>query len=1745
MITNKLVNSLPILLLLWTSPPTLSQSALSVPISEETVRHKLAYGSRLHDHGRTIEAKDVLESVHSMSRTHGPKLRMASALALALVCRELSQYTEAREYFAESLPLARELRNSRAESTSLAGIGVSYRRNGNQEAALYYLNEAVTVSEANSPVEAIARTELAELYQEKEQFESAREQLVHLVRIFRERDDWANEVNNLTNLGRIHLQNDKLETAIEHYQTALAISTQHNDAKRIAESHVGLGSVYGATTDYAKASHHFTAATRIAKKENLPDILQRAEVGLETTLLVSRPTEDLRNQVASLTATRGNRSGNDLRKLQEKCKALRVVGPIDSQIRVGQQIEDKLSPDERPLPGFGSSKHFSLYADRPGPVTISIESFEFDAYLQIRIDGEPTVADDRDSGIGLDARLVLELEEGKSYRVIVASEVLGMHGDFSINVADGTSKLASTPSLETNFFESFRKRATIKEAGPKIVAHLAQKASASLSDGRSNEHKSRIAHCALGIALETRDRQLEIRPRIHIAFTLLDKDDFKGALRQLEIADQIAEELGTSDDLRFLCNLLLTFVHGTLHNFKQAEHRLSLTDKLGAAANLDPAIGLIPELFVLPALQGDIPKARGHLERFLEAKNYSLETVSTVAMGLFNLNHNLGAKENALRMLSQWRKAHGAILPQGELAVGSDVAFKFDKSAASETHVATLGPLVSYDLAFSDPGPITIRVDSPDFDVLTWVECEDKIIAYDDDSGVGSNSRLFTYAQSEKSYRIVVSLRDLRNGEFVLSVTPGINFIPQEDYHSNEIEFYTDFASRAVERDDFATAALSKLREGNNYFHLHQWPKAEAAYSDCIQLSKRADAKLLEAEARNNLGFVFREKGLYAESRECCSEALNTFRQAELLPAQIIALRGIGKLEHECGHFALARQYFEECLSLARRLGQRKDEATALVGLGRICIDLRDFENAKNYLEEAKDLFRKYGHRTDESEVLTELGRIHLSDGELDDAQWYFEQCYATSLEQRDSRAEASSLRDIANSYLRSNEFSIARSLLSEALAVNPDTLDPRTKAGILSDLSLTLLETSDFREARTNAEQSTQVFQKLGLELDQLWPLATLARVGIATREFPLASHALEKARGIFSSSIDCPDRNLSISEASSLRSRAAIWGPISQDLSAISVINATEEETKRQLTWKGFAQADHWKNRSLLEGIREHQSGSRDLDLIRIRQKLRRVKSTRIAKLKEIVSSVQENRTWARIENLRTESEKLTQEIQELENQLAECVPQDALQNLPSPNSPDTIDESIVNRSTALIEFTEGQSAIYAYIFCRGDLILTEVGPRSEIERAAETLVRSTEEIPSNTSKHSVLDASKALSEVLIKNIAPLIPQDTKDLIIVPSESVVSVPFELLSAPSHKPERNEAGDFADPLLVDVFDVSYAPSASVLASVGSKKERQRRIKTLLVGDPVYRSESLEEHPGADTRYTWGQRELSRLKHAKAETLSIAWLLLDPTSQHVDPTSLLSRDVSINTRNFDLRLGRDASADLFARNDLRSYTILHLAAHGYADNHSSQRSGIALSYGEDDDGYLTIAEVMELDLDADLVVLSACQTAKGPIRSGDGVQSLARAFMYAGARSVLASFWNVDDRATMLLMTRFYENILGRFGEKRTVGNKKYDPGQPLPKSTALREAKLWLRSLHQEQIEKIERSATFGNVMGDIFGKVELGLVGAEQSPTHKRAERKRGIEHLAGLRGDEADRHPYDHPFYWAAFILIGSRE
>ncbi|MDI6890607.1 MAG: CHAT domain-containing protein [Thermodesulfovibrionales bacterium] len=296
-----------------------------------------------------------------------------------------------------------------------------------------------------------------------------------------------------------------------------------------------------------------------------------------------------------------------------------------------------------------------------------------------------------------------------------------------------------------------------------------------------------------------------------------------------------------------------------------------------------------------------------------------------------------------------------------------------------------------------------------------------------------------------------------------------------------------------------------------------------------------------------------------------------------------------------------------------------------------------------------------------------------------------------------------------------------------------------------------------------------------------------------------------------------------------------------------------------------------------------------------------------------------------------------------------------------------PPTEIQSYIQSDETLIEYYYHGEDLYVFVLTKNILKAVKLDSK-DILKDIEQLRKLLQD-PKST---HYPEPSQRLYQRLIKPVEHLI--DTRRLIIVPHGILHYLPFNALNSGSS-------------YLIDKYSVSYLPSASVMKFLKHRKTQKKDI-ALIFGNPDL----------GDPRYD--------LKHAEEEVVEISKEFLQAK----------------------VLLRKDATETDFKKS-ANQFNYIHFATHGMFESDSPLNSGLFLSKDAENDGLLSVNELYSLSLNADLVTLSACETALGKINPGDDVVGLTRGFLYAGANSIVASLWKVDDMATSYLMTGFYSNL--------------------------------------------------------------------------------------------------------------------
>lgn len=361
------------------------------------------------------------------------------------------------------------------------------------------------------------------------------------------------------------------------------------------------------------------------------------------------------------------------------------------------------------------------------------------------------------------------------------------------------------------------------------------------------------------------------------------------------------------------------------------------------------------------------------------------------------------------------------------------------------------------------------------------------------------------------------------------------------------------------------------------------------------------------------------------------------------------------------------------------------------------------------------------------------------------------------------------------------------------------------------------------------------------------------------------------------------------------------------------------------------------------------------------------------------------------------------------------------------------DIQEQVIADDQTMILEYSLGTDKSYVWAVTRQSLKSYELPAKSQIEEAAAKAHRWLESSPGSDTGEGADAATgeQAIAQLSRMILSPVAAELNKHRIIVVADGALNyIPFQVLPSPSnHEP------------LVAGYEVVNAPSASILGELRQASARRQPAKLLAAfGAPVFNSNY------AQRKAVQGGWLLAALQTLGTERWRGALRDIELKGDSFDPSTLKPLfyakreldnlvDVTSSEEAF-VALDFAATREQLLNTDLTQYAILHFATHGLLDPARPEISGLVLSTvnrdGQALNGFVGLQDIYQLRAPVDLVVLSACRTGLGRDVRGEGLLGLTRGFMYAGASSVVASLWSVDDEATAELMKQFYANMLQR-----------------------------------------------------------------------------------------------------------------
>ncbi len=770
---------------------------------------------------------------------------------------------------------------------------------------------------------------------------------------------------------------------------------------------------------------------------------------------------------------------------------------------------------------------------------------------------------------------------------------------------------------------------------------------------------------------------------------------------------------------------------------------------------------------------------------------------------------------------------------------------------------------------------------------------------------------------------------------------------------------------------------------GSVYNSLGEKQKALEYYNQALPLSRAVGDRSKEATTLNNIGFVYNSLGEKQKALEYYNQALPLSRAVGDRAREAAALNNIGFVYDSLGEKQKALEYYNQSLPLLRTVGDRSGEAAALNNIGSVYDSLGEKQKALDFFNQALPLSRAVGDRSGEAVMLSNIGLVYNSLGEKQKALEYYNQALPLSRAVGDRSGEANTLNNIGGVYDSLGEKQKALEYYNQALPLSRAVGNRSKEAITLSNIADVERDRGNLNQALTQTEAAIKIIEDL--------------RTSIVSQE--LRTSYFASVQGYYKFYID-------------LLMQLHKRNP-SEGFDAVAL----------QASERGRA-------RGLLEVLTEAQADIRqgvDPTLLKRERSLQQQLNARAESQRQLLSG---KHTEAQAAAVKKEIEALLSQYQDVEAQIRQRSPRYAALTQPQPLNLQQIQQQVLDSDTLLLEYSLGEERSYLWAVTPTSISSYELPKATDIEAAAKrfrNLLNNSSAQPAEVAK-----ASADLSQMLLAPVAKQLGK--KRLLIVSDGALQYVPFSALLKPTTGQSSTQS---QQPLLVE-HEIVTLPSASTLAVLRRDfAGRQPAAKQVaILADPVFdssderiRTPKTKDKPGAPSPTSDSTRTLSYALRKSVRDSEVELKRLPGTRQEAEQILTLVPQQE-RQQAFDFTASRATATSP----SLSQYRIVHFATHGLLDSINPELSGIVLSLvdqkGASQDGFLRLHDIYNLKLPAELVVLSACQTGLGEEVKGEGLVGLTRGFMYAGAKRVAVSLWNVDDQATAELMGRFYRGML-------------------------------------------------------------------------------------------------------------------
>ncbi len=821
-------------------------------------------------------------------------------------------------------------------------------------------------------------------------------------------------------------------------------------------------------------------------------------------------------------------------------------------------------------------------------------------------------------------------------------------------------------------------------------------------------------------------------------------------------------------------------------------------------------------------------------------------------------------------------------------------------------------------------------------------------------------------------------------------------------------------------QEDKIADCLSHL--GGIYKSVGSYDRAIEYLEEALEIDKRLGMEDKAAIRLSNIGDVYDSQGQYDKAIEYLEDVLRINKKLGMEADAAIRLNSIGRVLETQGKYGRAIEYFEKALNIDRKLEQEDKISIGLANIGNIFKSRKQYDTAIKYYENALDIDKKLGQGDKVVLQLANIGGVYETQGKYVKAWKYYEEALDTAETVNQDNNIAIGLANIGNIFKYWGQHEVTIKYYEKALAINKK-LGHEDKVAIrLNYIGGVYKSTGQYDDALKYYKEALEINRKLGKEADEALSLKNLDMVyryywnkhdkAIKPHEQKLATDKKFGKDADISGDLN----NIGMVYLLQKEYKPAI-GSFNESVSIIEKLRkATTGEVRR-----GYL-ADQSYTYQLLASayIRDNDISSafRTIELSRAKLMAERFagdeKKIRLQEVEQIRETLGEDTAIIVYANVNREDIiqfAITGEEFTGREVSRKSFVQSSIDKYHTP-----IKALLINQHNLSENKNDFDNIINYY-----SSLLREPSPQDERERRAD-----------------IDKLGKGLYELLIKPMEAQLA-DKKNLIIVPGGILTFVPFETLI------DRN--GQY----LVENYHINYVQSVDIRKLIKKREHSDKRKPLLAFGGAVYEeaaydAEVIENEAQMALFKKNIYSDLKNIRQELAEKkvfsdfVNIRYIRNAYNGLGIgtwpDLPDTLNEVKNINKviKRSDIFTGSNVTEkdvkELSKNWTLYNYKVLHFATHGLVVNEVPELSAVVLSQFEKDegkeDGYLRIEEIAELDFQADLITLSACETSLGRVDGNAGIMGFTQSFILAGANAVSISLWRAAGESTSQFMAAMY-----------------------------------------------------------------------------------------------------------------------